>query len=87
MTDYVGLIVTDNGSAFARVNAAFGEGTGPIFLSHLTCGGSEEGLLSCTSQAFLGIADCSHADDAGVVCPGIEILLTNVDSLMFYFRP
>ena len=62
---------TDSESAVARVNAAFGEGTGPIFLSLLDCEGSEKGLLDCNKKAGgIGIARCSHSEDAGVVCPG-----------------
>lgn len=62
-------------SAVARVNAAFGKGTGPIFLSLLDCEGSEKGLLDCNKKASLGIARCSHSEDAGVVCPGIYLYL------------
>ena len=58
-------------AAIARVNAAFGEGTGPIFLSHLNCEGGESGLLDCDKHSTLGLVECSHAEDAGVVCPGI----------------
>lgn len=65
--------IADTGSPVARVNAAFGEGTGPIFLSHLKCEGSESGLLACDKLSSLGLVECSHAQDAGVTCPGTDM--------------
>ena len=48
-------------------NAAFGAGTGPIWLSNLGCGGYERSLLDC-SHSGIGIHHCSHYEDASVVC-------------------
>ena len=47
--------------------AAFGAGTGPIWLSNLGCGGSERSLLDC-SHSGIGIHHCYHSEDASVVC-------------------
>lgn len=57
----------------ARVNGAFGEGVGPIFLNQLSCDESNLGILECDRQSFLGVVDCSHARDAGVICPGMTL--------------
>ena len=48
--------------------AAFGQGTGPIYLSNVGCTGSESSLLSC-SHSGIGVTSCGHYEDAGVVCP------------------
>ena len=49
--------------------ATFGQGDGAIFLDNVYCIGNETRLADCQHQ---GIAshDCSHYEDAGVVCPG-----------------
>ncbi|XP_071486552.1 scavenger receptor cysteine-rich domain-containing protein DMBT1-like [Diadema antillarum] len=47
--------------------ARFGEGTGRIFLDNVNCSGSESSLLNC-SHAGIGIHDCDHDEDAGVIC-------------------
>jgi hypothetical protein len=54
-------------------NAAFGEGTGPIWMSGLTCGTTQLSLFSCTSTSPIGSvpSECRHADDAAVRCRGL----------------
>ena len=44
-----------------------GEGSGPVFLSDLSCSGSEQTLLECPHQIFVG-SYCSHARDVGLRC-------------------
>ena len=56
--------------AFATVRAAFGRGRGPIFLDDVDCNGTELQLTSCRNIG-VGIHDCLHSEDAGVVCAGI----------------
>ena len=54
-------------------NAAFGEGTGPIWMSGLTCGTTQLSLFSCSSTSPIGSVplSCRHADDAAVRCQGL----------------
>lgn len=47
--------------------ADFGSGTGPIYLDDLACTGSETRLEDCTHNG-VGIHNCYHFEDAGVVC-------------------
>ena len=60
--------------AFALHWATFGVGLGPIFLDEVGCTGSEISLLECS---HIGISnhDCSHFEDAGVLCPGKSYLI------------
>ena len=53
--------------AIARVNAAFGEGFGPILLDDVQCNGLEHRLLECSNNG-LEVTNCNHQRDAGVVC-------------------
>lgn len=52
--------------ATAFSNARFGPGTGPIHLDDVRCTGMEARLFDCPRDA--DTLDCSHADDAGVIC-------------------
>ena len=47
--------------------AHFGPGTGRILLDEVACTGSESSLASCTHRGT-GLHDCSHSEDASVMC-------------------
>ena len=49
--------------------AYFGEGNGTIWFDDFLCNGNESTLLQC-SHAGIGIHNCQHSEDAGVVCSG-----------------
>uniref|UniRef100_A0A8C5ZTX1 Antigen WC1.1-like n=1 Tax=Marmota marmota marmota TaxID=9994 RepID=A0A8C5ZTX1_MARMA len=51
----------------ATISAHFGEGSGPIWLDKLNCTGEETHVWQCPSQGW-GQHNCSHKDDAGVIC-------------------
>ena len=48
-------------------NAYYGQGEGQIWLQHLSCTGSERRLIDCNHDGF-GVHNCSHHEDAGLVC-------------------
>ncbi|NWX86903.1 C163A protein, partial [Nothoprocta pentlandii] len=56
------------GSAVSALSeAAFGKGTGPIWLEKVHCKGTELSLWDCPTQ-FLSNKNCDHKEDAAVDC-------------------
>lgn len=51
----------------ASTSAAFGTGSGPIWLDNVHCIGDEWNLIYCRSRG-LGQHNCRHDEDAGVTC-------------------
>ena len=56
--------------AIARINAPFGQGASgtPVLLDDVRCGGHESRLFDCRNSGLNSANDCSHTQDAGVVC-------------------
>ena len=46
---------------------AYGRGNGTIWIDDVLCRGSEEGLSQCLHSGW-GVHDCSHYEDASVIC-------------------
>ena len=76
------FLLTD---AVARVGAYFGRGTGDIVLDDVSCSGYEDRLIDCSHRG-LGVDDCNHYEDAGVVCiplPNVTFIQTGKIKMCF----
>ncbi|CAB1452698.1 unnamed protein product [Pleuronectes platessa] len=51
----------------ALQNAAFGPGSGPIWLDDVICSGREPSITDCRHPGF-GVHNCGHNEDASVAC-------------------
>ncbi|XP_059582216.1 scavenger receptor cysteine-rich type 1 protein M130-like [Alligator mississippiensis] len=64
-------VVCKQGGCGAAVSAlgeaAFGAGTGPIWLEKVNCKGTESSLWDCPAEPW-GNSRCQHKEDAAVIC-------------------
>ena len=56
-----------SGAVSAFGQGYFGAGSGPIHYDEVICNGTEERLAECFHLG-IGIHNCNHSQDAGVVC-------------------
>ena len=56
--------------AMFNKSAFFGEGSGLILMSNISCNGTERHLFDCFFETPVGADECTHAMDAGVRCKG-----------------
>ena len=58
---------SDEATAYGRAKFGQGDSTSPILLDDLRCNGTESSLFNCRNNG-IGTHDCSHSEDAGVLC-------------------
>ena len=79
-----------NSSGTAIRSAAFGQGSGPIWLDNVMCVGNESSLAYCIHLGLNVTRNCSHSEDAGVRCFGSQgkvfYLLNNTIFTSFKFK-
>ncbi|KAL2102764.1 hypothetical protein ACEWY4_001932 [Coilia grayii] len=51
----------------------FGQGSGQIWMNDVQCVGTESTVKDCRSQRW-GARNCSHNQDAGVICSGVKLV-------------
>lgn len=54
--------------SYPLYGAAFGQGTGPIWLDNLVCNANVHTRLSDCPANAIGVHNCDHSEDAGVIC-------------------
>ena len=73
------FVLHSTSGAVARTGAAFGQGSGGVFLDNVVCDGFERRLVDCASHPPAS-SNCPHTRDAGVVCqPAISREFTGIN--------
>ncbi len=62
------IFVGDGASVLISSN--FSTRSGPVFLELNYCVGNEMDLLSCQRNEPLGLSQCPHSKDVGLLCSG-----------------
>ena len=61
------------GAVAFRDTSVFSSTTGPVFLDHLDCQGTEPNVMECSK--IIGLSECDSPEIAGVQCIGESLLL------------
>jgi deleted-in-malignant-brain-tumors protein 1 len=50
-------------------NAYAGQGEGPVNMAFVRCTGTEDSITDCPYQSGMGVTNCFHGNDVGIICP------------------
>ena len=71
----------------ARTASNFARVSGPIFVRNLDCTEDSENVFrDCIAEHDLGLADCTHEQDAGVHCEGVALCTIFIHLHMIYIH-
>ena len=73
-------------SGISYGSAYFGQGTGPIWLDNTACVGNESTLASCGHLGLNITRNCTHSEDIGVKCHGIQGTYTYVYACTYIYK-
>ena len=62
------MMVNLTDAAAVTIGRGIHRNTGDIFLDNVGCTGNETNLFECAHRG-VGVHDCVHSEDAGVICP------------------
>ena len=69
----------------ARTASNFARISGPIFVRNLDCTEDSENVFrDCIVEHDLGLADCTHEQDAGVHCEGVALCTIFIHLCILY---
>ena len=72
--------------AIAITDGRYGKGVGPVHMSSVSCDGHEMRLENCGHSNGVGVTNCHHGRDAGVLCEGIHTFIVACHNNMLYLQ-
>ena len=72
MLIYTTILFLIHAASTPVLRGGYGQGADPIWLDNLRCNGRQNRLVDCPRNA-LGIHNCVHSEDAGVICAPLFI--------------
>jgi hypothetical protein len=58
----------ESSTAIVHSEAAFNQGSGPIWIDSIVCTGDESSLRDCKSSGWKPTFNCRHLEDVGIEC-------------------
>ena len=67
------LIASSTSTSGGTPTNKYKNGTGPIFIPMVQCpaDGSDDAYVTCLQEVDLGLSECDHTNDIGVICEGV----------------